>query len=156
MLAKTVRECSKLADGRRALDDAWGISLHHRIQASPGFDAAVEFARGLLEEAGLEVQVHDYPADGRTEYWGWVAPIGWEVRDAELWMVEPEKELIANLTPVEFQLDWPEVVFPDPETDKPRTYGPWVRGQVCSLPSQLARHLERKGAVRLLSEAERK
>ncbi len=98
MLAKTVRECARLADGRRALDDVWGISLHHRIQASPGFDAAVEFARGLLEEAGLEVRVYDYQADGRTEYWGWVAPVGWEVRDAELWMVEPERELIATLS----------------------------------------------------------
>ncbi|MDK2463819.1 MAG: DUF4910 domain-containing protein [Candidatus Korarchaeota archaeon] len=98
LLAKTVRECARLADGRRALDDAWGISLHHRIQASPGFDAAVEFARGLLEEAGLEVQVYDYPADGRAEYWGWVAPIGWEIKDAELWMEEPERELIATFS----------------------------------------------------------
>ena len=98
MLSHRVRQAGGLASGRRALDIVWGISQHHRIQGSPGLDEAIDYARGLLEEAGLEVRVYEYPADGRAEFWGWPTPVGWEVKDAEIWLWQPEKKKIADFS----------------------------------------------------------
>ncbi len=98
MLSQRVRQAGELANGRRALNVVWGIAQHHRIQGSPGLDEALDYVRGLLEEAGLEVKVYEYPADGRAKFWGWPTPMGWEIREAELWLWQPEKKKIADFS----------------------------------------------------------
>jgi ribosomal protein L13E len=49
--------------GERALDLVAAITRCHRIQASPGFRAAAEFAVRELERAGLEVELLSFPRE---------------------------------------------------------------------------------------------
>jgi len=73
-----------------------GISNFHRIQVSPGLHEAIAYIESKLREFGYEPNIYRYPADGKTEYLGFRAPIGWKVRDAELKVVEPEEVLIGR------------------------------------------------------------
>ena len=58
------------ASGERALDMVRALTRHHRVQASPGLDAASGWLAGQLEAAGLAVDVERVPADGRTRRLG--------------------------------------------------------------------------------------
>ncbi|RLG42194.1 MAG: hypothetical protein DRO05_01940 [Thermoproteota archaeon] len=96
-LSELVKNSIKAVSGRRVKEFAHEISKFHRIQASPGYHEALEFVRGVLDGLDIETEVFTYPADGETLYGGgWPAPIGWIVRDAELWMKEPREELIST------------------------------------------------------------
>ncbi len=97
-LAKIIEDSVKTVSGRRAKEFAHEISRFHRIQASPGYHEALEYVRGVLDGHGIETRVYSYPADGETLYaGGWPSPIGWKVKDAELWIKKPDKELISKL-----------------------------------------------------------
>ena len=63
--------------GERALDTVRAIARHHRIQASPGYDAASAWLEGELRGLGLEVTVERVPADGRHRVLGQLMPEGW-------------------------------------------------------------------------------
>ncbi|RLG59586.1 hypothetical protein DRN86_04010 [Candidatus Geothermarchaeota archaeon] len=67
------------------------ISSYHRIQASPGFHEAARYVYDQLVKLGLKPRVYKYVADGKTEYLGWISPVGWEIFDGELWIIEPER-----------------------------------------------------------------
>jgi len=68
------------------------IARFHRIQASPGFRAAAQYAAEVLRSYGLRAEVLEYPADGETHYWSALMFEEWDCRDAELRIVEPEVE----------------------------------------------------------------
>lgn len=67
-----------LADGARALADVRAVSLHHRIQSTPGYDAAADWLAGAARAAGLGVVVERPRADGRERYLGCPLQEGWE------------------------------------------------------------------------------
>ena len=77
-------------------DTAFGfvseISRHHRIQASPGMRAAVNYALETLRGHGVEATVKEYPADGETYFWSSLMFREWSCRDAELRLTEPAEE----------------------------------------------------------------
>ncbi|MCR4404090.1 MAG: DUF4910 domain-containing protein [Candidatus Acetothermia bacterium] len=85
-------ECS----GERALDLVASISRHHRIQASPGFRAAAEFALAELERAGLEAELLSFPAEHATSFWSLPMFQEWEATQGELWLIEPEERKLAD------------------------------------------------------------
>ena len=92
-----IKSSTKIVSGRRVKEFAQIISKFHRIQASPGYHEALEYVKEVLDEVGVETKVYAYPADGETLYGGgWPAPIGWTVKDAELWLKEPKEELISK------------------------------------------------------------
>lgn len=96
-LSELIKNSIKAVSGRRVKEFAQEISKFHRIQASPGYHEALEFVRGVLDGFEIETEIFTYPADGETLYGGgWPAPIGWMVKDAELWMKEPREELIST------------------------------------------------------------
>lgn len=66
------------ASGDRALDTIRAITRFHRIQASPGYDAASAWLAGQLRELGLEVTIETVAGDGRTRRLGQLMPEGWE------------------------------------------------------------------------------
>jgi len=73
------------------------IARFHRIQASTMFHEAAEYVRDTLLKIGLKgAKIEQFPSDGSKKYWTHVSPVGWEVNSAELWLVEPEKRLIAR------------------------------------------------------------
>ncbi len=73
------------------------IARFHRIQASPMYHEAAEYVKGELKRLGLrDARIEQFPADGKHMYWTHRSPVGWEVRDAELSLVEPEERLLAS------------------------------------------------------------
>jgi hypothetical protein len=81
-LSRVRGEC----DGARALDDVRAVSRFHRIQSSPGYDAAAAWLESRLAGLGLEVERDWAPGDGRTRYFGQLLPEGWDARRARAWV----------------------------------------------------------------------
>ena len=91
LLARLAEEIS----GVRIKETVAAIARHHRTQASPGYDAAVEDVRGALRDAGIDSVVHDYPADGVSKTYEWTCPPAWTIRTGRLLQTAPKKtELI--------------------------------------------------------------
>jgi hypothetical protein len=73
------------------------IASFHRIQASTMFHAAAEHVKKELLKIGLkDAAIEQFTADGKTKYWTHTSPIGWTVKNAELYLVEPEEKLITR------------------------------------------------------------
>ena len=72
------------------------ISQYHRIQGSTGFLDIARNIKSSLEENDIESVVHEYPADGKWEKWGWIAPISWEIKSGECWLVKPVKKRLCR------------------------------------------------------------
>jgi len=73
------------------------ITRFHRVQASTMFHEAAEYIRDTLHSLGLKnAKIEQFTSDGAKKYWTHVTPIGWEVKTAELHLVEPEKKLIVR------------------------------------------------------------
>lgn len=83
--------------GEIAKDYVAQITRFHRIQASPMFHEAAEYVRDTLRNLGLrDAAIEQFLSDGEKSYWTQVSPMGWEVKSAELHLVEPEKKLLAR------------------------------------------------------------
>ncbi len=86
--------------GPRALAAVTEVARFHRIQASPGYDAAAAWLEARLREVpGLHVERHELPADGRTRFRGAVMPEGW-------WCDEAWAELLADSGEAVRVADW--------------------------------------------------
>ena len=66
------------------------ISGFHRIQASPGYRAAAQYVAGQLAEAGLQVSVLGYQADGATRFWTSPSFLEWSCDAATLHLLPAE------------------------------------------------------------------
>jgi len=75
--------------GIRAKDYVAEIIRYHRIQASPGFRAAAEHCRGILEGFGVSAEVLSFPANEATSYWSRPMFQEWDVSEATLQLIEP-------------------------------------------------------------------
>lgn len=73
------------------------ISEFHRIQASTMYHDAALYVVGELKKLGLtEVQILKFPSDGKRKYWLYRTSPGWAVKRAELRLLAPKDELLAN------------------------------------------------------------
>ena len=75
--------------GIRAKDYVADIVRYHRIQASPGFRAAAEHCRDVLEGFGVPATVLSFPANEATSYWSRPMFQEWDVSEATLHLIEP-------------------------------------------------------------------
>ncbi|RLI56225.1 MAG: hypothetical protein DRP09_07060 [Candidatus Thorarchaeota archaeon] len=98
MLPDDIIKCiADSVSGIKAKDYASAISVFHRIQGSPGYDDAVAYLKKEIQSfPGVDVKIHEYPADGKTTIGTWEAPSGWEARSATLELLEPESGLLAD------------------------------------------------------------
>jgi aminopeptidase YwaD len=72
------------------------ISCYNRIQGSTMFHEAAEYVRNELVMLGLkDAAIEQFPADGAHKYWTYTSPVGWDVKSAELRLVEPGEKLLA-------------------------------------------------------------
>jgi peptidase M28-like protein len=69
-------------NGERALADVRALAGFHRIQASPGYDAAAAWLESAVRAAGYVPERVSVPADGRTRCLGFPMPEGWRCRHA--------------------------------------------------------------------------
>lgn len=73
------------------------ISQFHRIQGSTMFHEAAEYVKEQAEKLGLEeAAIEQFPADGKSKYWNHTSPVGWEVKSAELRLIEPEEKQLVT------------------------------------------------------------
>jgi len=88
--------------GERAWDTVSKISRFHRIRGGgegSGYNRCVEWlAEELRGVEGLQVKVEKFVSDGTIKYLGWLTPVGWRAKEAELWLLEPEERLIARFS----------------------------------------------------------
>ena len=82
--------------GVRAKDAVGEIARFHRIQASPGYSAAVEYLVQALDMSGIAATVQQFPADGVTETYGWIAPPGYAIHDGRLDQIEPTERSLGR------------------------------------------------------------
>ena len=68
--------------------DLWAIDRWFHFAH---FKRSASYSAEKMAEAGLDqVQVISFPADGRTAYGDWVAPLAWDVAGAELQVRSPQ------------------------------------------------------------------
>ncbi len=72
------------------------IIRYHRIQASPGYREAAEYACQRLRGFGLAAQILSYPAREGIAFWAQPSFQEWEARGATLHLVEPERWKLAD------------------------------------------------------------
>ncbi len=96
-LPKLIEDVLNEVSGKNAWDWVSRISQYHRMRGSKDYHEVVVQVIEELNKYGLdEVKVHKYPADGKSKSWDWVAPFGWEINSGELWLLEPNKELLCQ------------------------------------------------------------
>lgn len=95
--------------GENALRYISQLTQWDRTTSSPGYLQAVRLVETQLRSAGVEVIMEEYGADQSqmafqlrpSPYW---PPVGWNVRKAELWMLAPENQKIADYSVQPIQL----------------------------------------------------
>ena len=83
--------------GEKAKGNVAQISRFHRIQASTMFHEAAEHVEQELIKNGLrDAKIEQFKSDGAVKYWTHISPVGWEVKSAEIKLVEPEEKPLAR------------------------------------------------------------
>jgi len=83
--------------GEKAKGYVAQISRFHRIQASTMFHEAAKHVKQELIKNGLQdARIEQFKSDGAVKYWTHISPVGWEVKSAELKLVEPEQKPLAR------------------------------------------------------------
>lgn len=84
---KTFAAIAAEYSGERAQELDRRIVEYHRIQSSPMMAGVAEkVVLAALRDAGAEAELEQFPSDGRTRYQSYLSPMGWSIRDAELWI----------------------------------------------------------------------
>lgn len=142
------------------------ISRQHRMRASRGFRTAAEFIAEQARSYGLEAQVLQFPADGKTFYGTQKARPAWDADFAELWEMGPTPIRIASWDAMPLVLAQDsesgnvtaELVDVGTGTTERDYVGKDVRGKLVlasSQPEGVARlAVEKYGAVGILSYAQ--
>jgi hypothetical protein len=78
------------------MDNISSLSQYHRIQGSLEFLDAAKSIESILNTKGLNSELHDYPADGIWNSWGWTSPISWNIKSGECWLTEPVKKRLCR------------------------------------------------------------
>ena len=78
--------------GEAARNYVAAISRFHRIQASPGYRQAALYCLTELRTAGLNAEILTFPANGQAQFWSARSFQEWDVRQATLHLISPEKE----------------------------------------------------------------
>ena len=76
------------ASGERAHESVRALSGFHRVQASPGYDAACDWLTARIESYGLTAEVETVAGDGRTRCLGHLMPEGWDCTHAVASLVD--------------------------------------------------------------------
>jgi len=93
-IKKLVRE---ELSGEKAKSYVTEITRFHRIQASTMFHQAAEHVKDRLFNIGLkDAKIEEFESDGAKKYGTHISPMGWEVKSAELKIIEPEEQLLAR------------------------------------------------------------
>ncbi len=76
------------ASGERAHESVRALARFHRVQASPGYDAACDWLRAQIESYGMRPEIETVAGDGRTRCLGQLMPEGWACTHAVASLVD--------------------------------------------------------------------
>lgn len=83
--------------GELAKEFVIDITRFDRVQASEGLYQACEMIKDRLAGYGItDAVIERFPSNGEVKYWTWTPPMGWRIRSAELWMVNPRRMKLAD------------------------------------------------------------
>lgn len=78
--ADVIRALDEEISGAAAKRYVQRLSTFHRVPASPGFHAAIEYIKSQAQQFGLaDIEVETFPADGSTFFGTLRANRGWRV-----------------------------------------------------------------------------
>ena len=152
-----VKVVANTVSGIQAKGYVQAISTHHRIQASPGLHDALMYLQNEIDKLpGVEVKLHEYPADGKTTIGTWKAIHGWEAKSGKLTLIEPEETLLADYSAEPISLIAhststdieAEVVFVGKGTSHEDYEGKDVKGKIV-LTEGMARMVHRVACVKM-------
>jgi Zn-dependent M28 family amino/carboxypeptidase len=93
---RIIRENSS---GERPFADFKRIVRFSGYSPAHGADEVANYLATEAKSMGLSnVAIERYPSDGKSYYWAFHTEPLWEARKGELWLVKPEKELLADFT----------------------------------------------------------
>ncbi|MFW9820484.1 MAG: DUF4910 domain-containing protein [Candidatus Thorarchaeota archaeon] len=96
-LSKFIDVVLNEVSGKYAFDWVSKISQYNRVVGSRDYHENIENVVKELRTFGLdEIKVHKYPADGKTKTWEWIVTQSWEIKSAELNLMEPMNEIICR------------------------------------------------------------
>lgn len=91
---RTIRENSS---GERPFADFKRIVRFSGYSPAHGADEVANYLAAEAKSMGLtNVAIERYPSDGKSYYWAFHTEPLWEAHKGELWLVKPEKELLAD------------------------------------------------------------
>src|SRR6476620_3097565 len=90
MFQRTFAAVAGEGSGEIALHSVNAITQHHRIQASPGYRAAAEWAAETLCAMGVETEIETYPARFDAASWSNDHWPEWSCEKARLRVIGPD------------------------------------------------------------------
>ncbi len=72
------------------------LSQYHRIQGSKEYLDSARYIQSVLVQNGIDSTLHEYPADGKSDNWGWIAPISWDIKSGECWLIIPVRKRLCR------------------------------------------------------------
>ena len=80
-----IQAIDKTYNADRALEMCAELQSTDSRFTFPDFRKTSNAIVGMMEQIGLaDIEIHSFPADGRTKYGDWIAPRAWDIRAAEL------------------------------------------------------------------------
>jgi aminopeptidase YwaD len=104
LFEKWIKPFREELSGQRALRHLQAISQYHRIPASPGYREAAKYCADQLEQSGLDCTIIRYPADPAVQYGSQRMFREWHCREAELYLLTPRKQLLAQYSRSELSI----------------------------------------------------
>ena len=87
---KVLLEVNRKVSGNRARDYTMRLWRYDKWSTLPMWKKTAEEARTIMAERGFdEAEIVNTPADGVTMHSTWTNPIGWDVKQATLEVIEP-------------------------------------------------------------------
>jgi len=96
-ISKFIDEILNEVSGKNAWDWVAKISQYNRLGGTQEYHEIVEQIINELNKFNLdEVKLLKYPADGKAKSWAYITSRCWDVKSGELWLTEPNKELLCR------------------------------------------------------------
>ena len=100
-----IRALNNEISGELAQDYIRHIAHHSRLQPSRSYRQAAEWVAEQARKFGLsDVQIEQYPADGKKYYYMYKSSPAWDAQFAELWIVEPFEEKLTSYAEIPVSL----------------------------------------------------
>jgi hypothetical protein len=87
--------------GKKAKDWVVEIAQYNRLRGTQEYHEIVQRIIDELDSFGLdELKLLKYPSDGKIKIWEYTTTRCWKVNSAELWLMEPKKELLCRFSEI--------------------------------------------------------